>query len=80
MDSGFDEDFVIVPTVDSITSGKIPVAFQVQHSKRSPTHKMEWYSDPDGRDYPFSYPRLVPKCSKSLPVMTELTFDYNLRR
>ena len=76
MESGFDEDFVIVPTVDSITSGKIPVAFRVQHSKRSPSHKMEWFSDPKGRDYPFSYPTLVPKHKTIIP-MTEITFDYN---
>ena len=78
MESLFDEDYVIVPTTDSITSGKIPVVFRVQHSKRSPTHKMTWFFDPDGRDYPLSYPRLVPKYPEKLASMMEITFDYNL--
>ena len=79
MESLFDEDYVIVPTVDSIKSSKIPITFRIQHSKLNPTHKMTWISDPDGRDYPFSYPRLVPiDDTKKLKPMTEITFDYNL--
>ena len=80
MDSLFDEDYVIVPTVKSIRTGNIPVAFRIQHSKRSPTHKMTYHLDPDGRDYPFSYPRIIPnELYRYLGSMTELTFDYNYR-
>ena len=78
MDSLFDEDYVIVPTVNSIRTGNILVMFRIQHSKRGLTHKMTYHLDPDGRDYPFSYPRIVPN-DLQLGPMTELTFDYSCR-
>ena len=74
MDSGYDEDKVIVPTLESILSGDIAMAFRVQHSRGRPTHRMDWFEDTRGRDYPYSYPILRP-----IQVCTgEITFDYNL--
>ena len=71
--SGFDEDFVIVPTVESIRSGNVPVPFRVQHDSKNPTHKLDWVDE--GRDYPHSYYVLRPK--RYIHPNTELTFDYN---
>ena len=55
MDSGYDEDKVIVPTLESILSGEIAMSFRVQHSRGRPTHRMDWFEDTRGRDYPFSF-------------------------
>ena len=41
VDSGFDEDYGIVPSVDSILNGTIPLPFRVQHSKDKPTHELK---------------------------------------
>ena len=70
--SSFDEDYILVPTVYSVTNGIVPFVFRIQHSV-DPTHKLD-YED-DHRDYPWSYPKLVPK--KSLDSNTEITFNYN---
>jgi hypothetical protein len=43
MDSGYDEDKVIVPTLESIQSGDIAKSFRVQHSAGRPNHKMVWF-------------------------------------
>ena len=39
---------------------RVPFPFRVQHSSNYPTHKLEWVSDSMGRDYPHSYPQLIP--------------------
>ena len=74
MDSGYDEAKVIVPTLESILSGDIAMSFRVQHSRGRPTHRMDWFEDTRGRDYPYSFPILRPirECAG------EITFDYNL--
>ncbi len=75
MESGFNEDNVITPTLASIRSGNIPMPFRVQHSADNPTHEMDWREDEFGRDYPYSYPVLL---GTFLLGNTEVTFDYNL--
>ena len=74
--SAFDEDFVIVPTVSCIREGNIPVSFRVQHDSDDPTHTLDYHEDSRGRDFPFSYPMLVP--CRTVKAGTELAFDYNL--
>lgn len=73
VDSGYDEDYVIVPTKASIDSCKVPFPFRVQHSTHYPSHKLDWVEDP--RDYPHSYPVLKPV--RTLNKGDEITFDYN---
>ena len=75
IDSAFDEDFVIVPTVRSIKSGEIPIQFRINHSSKDPTHVLDWVLT--SSDYPDSHPVFVGK--KELSPDTEVTFDYNLR-
>ena len=75
VDSGYDEDYAIVPTKESIDGCRVPFPFRVQHTSHYPTHKLEWVSDSMGRDYPHSYPQLVP--TRSLKDGDEITFDYN---
>lgn len=76
MESGYDEDKVIVPTVESIRLGNIHYTFRFQHDASNPTHYLDWKDDELGRGYPFSHPVLKPK--RKLHSDTELTFDYNL--
>ena len=37
MESGFDEDFVISPTLESILTDNVPLPFRVNHSEFHPT-------------------------------------------
>ena len=74
MESGFDEDYVIVPTVDTIRSGDVPIPFRIQHSD-DPTHEMDWVEDGGGRSYPHSHYVIRPKMY--LNANTEITIDYN---
>ena len=53
MSSGFDEDFVICPTLQSIMTGNIPLVFRINHSQFRPTHKLTWV--PHQYDYPHSH-------------------------
>ena len=80
MDSGYDEDYVIVPTLDSIRTDDIHIGFRLQHcsinTTPGPTHKMDWRECPLGNDYPYSFPILLPL--RQLDIDTELTFNYNL--
>ena len=78
MDSGHNEDKVIVPTLQSIRTGNIQLGFRVQHSSVNPTHKMDWMEDHRGRDYPHSFPILLPLRELQVDPVTELTFNYNL--
>ena len=74
MDSGYDEDFVIVPTLTSIRSGDIPLPFRVNHCTDEPTHRLTWYSH--SRDYPHSHP--VLEGVRVIDIGTEVTFNYKL--
>ena len=76
MSSGYDEDKVIVPTLQSIRSGNIHYTFRFQHHQEDPTHYLGWKEDKFDRDYPYSHPVLKP--TRRLNRDTELTFDYNL--
>lgn len=73
MESGYDEDFVICPTLESIRTGNIPTPFRVNHSQCFPTHKLIWV--PDKLDYPHSH--YVLKGIKFIKSGTEISFDYN---
>ena len=74
IDSGFDEDNVIVPTLDSIRTNTIHIGFRVQHTHVNPTHYLDW--EDTGKDFPHSFPFLYPR--RILEVDTEITFNYNL--
>ena len=74
MESGCDEDFVIVPTLESIIRGDVPLPFRVNHSNTDPTHELRWISST--HDYPDSH--YVLKGIKEIEPGTEITFDYNL--
>ena len=72
MESGYDEDFVICPTLQSIQSGEIPLPFRVNHSQFHFTHKLVWV--PHECDYPHSHYKL--EGVRELEPSTEITFDY----
>ena len=74
MESGFDEDFVICPTLESIVNGNIPLPFRVNHSQSHPTHKLVWISHK--LDYPHSH--YILKGIKHIVSDTEISFDYKL--
>ena len=71
--SGYDEDFVICPTLESILTGNVPLPFRVNHHQFSPTHKLIWV--PHEFDYPHSHYML--KGIRCIDSGTEVTFDYN---
>ena len=73
MESGYDEDFVICPTLQSIVTGKVPFAFRVNHSKLHFTHRLVWVQSQ--LDYPDSH--YVLKAVDPVLPHTEITFDYN---
>ena len=76
VESGYDEDNVIVPTKKSIDDCKVPFPFRVQHQSHYPTHELHWVDD--ARDYPHSYPMLVP--TRGLNKGDEITFNYNAKK
>ena len=76
MESGHDEDFVIVPTLRSIRSGDIPLVFRVNHDSHDPTHKLVWVDH--ARDYPHSH--YILKGRREIRVGTEVTFDYGFKK
>ena len=76
VDSAIEDGVIIVPTKESISNRDIAPAFRVQHNKDNPTHKLMWVLDDEGRDYPHSYPQLIPLYP--LKKGDEVTFDYNL--
>ena len=73
MESGYDEDFVISPTLESILTESVPLPFRVNHSEFHPTHELIW--DPHSLDYPHSH--YVLKSIRHISVGTEISFDYN---
>ena len=73
MKSGYDEDFVICPTLQSIMTGNVPLAFRVNHSQFKPTHRLIWVSNQ--LDYPDSH--YVLQGIEPISSKTEITFDYN---
>ena len=76
VESGFDEDKVIVPTEKSIQDCNVPFPFRVQHQSLYPTHEMHWVDD--ARDYPHSYPVLLPM--RPISKGDEVTFNYNIKK
>ena len=74
MDSDYDEDYVIVPTVKSIVPADVPLPFRVNHSSSNPTHQLVWHSH--NRDYPHSHP--VLEGIREIDIDTEVTFNYKL--
>jgi hypothetical protein len=72
IESGYDEDFVVCPTLKSIVSGKIPLPFRVNHSQFRPTHKLIWVAH--SLDYPHSH--WVLKGIDEIDPQ-EISFDYN---
>ena len=60
IDSVIEDAVIIVPTQKSIDERTIVFPFRVQHQKVRPSRKLMWVLDEFGRDYPHSYPQLVP--------------------
>ena len=75
MESGYDEDFVICPTLESISSGHIPLPFRINHDQFSYTHSLVWI--PHALDYPHSHYVLKPMPNKHVKSDQEIFFDYN---
>ena len=73
MESGYDEDLVICPTLESIRTGHIPLPFRINHDQFFPTHSLIWI--PHALDYPHSHYVLKPK--KHVESDQEVFFDYN---
>ena len=72
MESGYDEDFVICPTLQSILSGNVPLPFRVNHSEFKFTHRLVWI--PHEHDYPHSHYML--EGVREIESDTEVTFNY----
>ena len=77
VDSAMEDHMIICPTKKSINDCKIALAFRVQHNSDDPTHRLMWVFDTMGRDYPHSYPQLVPR--RPLKKGDEVTFNYKFR-
>ena len=73
MESGYDEDLVICPTLESIKTGHIPLPFRINHHQFFPTHSLIWI--PHALDYPHSHYVLKP--IKHIESHQEVFFDYN---
>ena len=72
VESGFDEDYSVVPTKLSLRSGFVDVYFFINHDSNNPTHKLIW-NDNDG----VGFPQLLPL--RKLGRDKEITFDYNYK-
>ena len=72
IENGYDEDFVICPTLDSIMTGRIPLPFRINHSQFRATHKLIWVSHE--LDYPHSH-WVLQGIDEIHPQ--EVSFDYN---
>ena len=72
IDSAMYDRTLIVPTKKSIVEGNIHFAFRIQHSSDNPTHRLMWVFDTKGRDYPHSYPQLVPVPNRELKRVMKL--------
>ena len=72
MESVYDEDFMICPTLQSIVTGNVPLPFRVNHSEFNFTHKLTWV--PHALDYPYSYYML--EGIREIVSKTEVTFNY----
>ena len=67
-ESGFDEDYVVVPTQESLLRNKPDYFWRVQHNSTNPTHRLKYCAY---GDYLFLKPL------RALKVGDEITFDYN---
>ena len=74
IESGYDEDYTICPTLESILTGNVPLPFRMNHSHDNPTHKLCWISGEC--DYPDSHPMF--EGIHEIDSRTEVTFDYKL--
>ena len=72
MESGYDEDYVIVPTLKSIKEDDVSLPFRVNHDEEHPTHHLDWVSH--RFDYPHSHP--VLRGIREIDINTEVTFNY----
>lgn len=73
IESGYDEDYVICPTLESIITGDIPIPFRVNHSQFFATHKLTWVGH--ALDYPHSH--WILEGRREIQSNTEVSFDYN---
>jgi len=74
MESGYDEDFVICPTLKSIRTRNIPLPFRVNHHQFHPTHKLTWIDH--ALDYPHSH--YILKSMTHVKSGREVCFKYKL--
>ena len=76
MESGYDEDYVIVPTLSSIQTGNVPLPFRINHNSDNPTHELVWIQHAD--DYPCSHYEFIAK--RDIDRGTEVTFNYKFKK
>ena len=69
--SGKEDDSVVVPTQESIVNDYIDFPFLINHNSSYPTHEFIW----NDYDYRLGFPQLVPLMK--LKKGDEITFDYN---
>ena len=69
VESGFDEDYVIVPPHDDIVRGSIHFSWKINHSVANPTHELCW-CDEIGNEHAYLRP------FKSIKKNKEFTFRY----
>ncbi len=69
IESGYDEDYVVVPSHDDILSGGIGFSWRINHDSHNPTHILCW-DDTVGDEHPY----LKPLCK--VKIGQEITFDY----
>ena len=69
IESGYDEDYVIVPAHDDIVSGRIHYSWKINHCNKHPTHVMCW-CDELGNEHAYLEPM------RHIPEDTEVTFKY----
>ena len=69
VESGFDEDYVVVPSHFDIIVNNLHFSWKINHSSKDPTHTLCW-SDEPGNEHPF----LKPK--RDMVKNEECTFCY----
>ncbi len=73
IESGYDEDYVVVPSHDDIISGRIGFSWRINHNSHNPTHKLCW-DDTVGDEHPYLEPL------RKIKIGQEITFDYKLKK
>ena len=69
VESGFDEDYVIVPGHADILLNNLHFSWKINHSSVNPTHVLCWCDEP-GNEHPFLKPKRILKRNE------EYTFCY----